>query len=289
MNSDSAFIIGATHEVCQDFAVAGGGSVIHHGGDTASSGGPYVIVSDGCSSSPDTDTGARLLVKAAQGLMRSSEQLPADCLQGIHEEAARLALARADLIGLCPQAVDATLLTAHLCNGTAIIACSGDGVVVLQSRTGLTDVYSISYTSGYPLYPSYAHQPERLRLIEGGGSSNAKEVKHFRVGSDGKSWRLQDSLISDSRVEIFTRQIQECQLAAVLSDGIHSFFTARKTETTKRVEAIPMWEALKELVSFKSTHGAFVKRRLKRFKGHCQLKGWRHLDDLAVGVIYMGD
>ena len=117
--------------------------MVRHDGDTESRGGPYVIVSDGCSSSPDTDIGARLLVKAAQRLILSSERLPADCLQGIHEEAARLALAQAGLIGLRPQAVDATLLTAHLCNGTAIIACSGDGVVVLQSRTGLTDVYSI--------------------------------------------------------------------------------------------------------------------------------------------------
>src|SRR5437868_4207156 len=54
MNSDCAFQIGAAHTVCQDYAVA-------HSGVPA-----YAILADGCSSSPDTDIGARLLVKAAQ-------------------------------------------------------------------------------------------------------------------------------------------------------------------------------------------------------------------------------
>ena len=70
MNADSVFNIGATHAVCQDYVIARSGETTF-GSPNA---GPYIILSDGCSSSPDTDMGARLLVKAMdQTLIRSPD------------------------------------------------------------------------------------------------------------------------------------------------------------------------------------------------------------------------
>jgi hypothetical protein len=285
MNSDSAFLIGSTHEVCQDYAVAGSRLPVE---DSSSQAEPYVIISDGCSSSPDTDIGARLLVKAAQRLLLSHGRMAAGCLQEIHEEAARVALSQASLMGLCPQSVDATLLTVHLYDDRAIIGCSGYGLIVLQSGDRLTDVYSISYTSGYPLYPSYTHQPERLGFMTKGGN-HIKEVKHFRSLSGGEGFQLEESLTGDSQTEVFNVRASDYRLVAVLSDGVHSFFRSQQTETSKKVEAVSMAAALGELLSFKSMNGAFVRRRLKRFQKDCQLKNWRHLDDLAVGAVCLGD
>src|SRR5215208_7219869 len=102
MNANSVFNIGATHAVCQDYVIAR---------SRAPHGGPYVVMSDGCSSSPDTDVGARLLVKAIdQMLVRTA---PRDVCK-LHKECARTALGWAELIGLPAQAVDATLLSAHV-------------------------------------------------------------------------------------------------------------------------------------------------------------------------------
>src|SRR5215203_2249321 len=76
MNTDCFFNIGATHSVCQDYVVAS----------------PYLILSDGCSSSPDTDIGARLLVKAAERVCGKYE------IEEVHKESARLALGWAKLL-----------------------------------------------------------------------------------------------------------------------------------------------------------------------------------------------
>ena len=287
MNSDSTFLIGATHEVCQDYAVAGDRSPALSGGDSASRPEPYVVLSDGCSSSPDTDIGARLLVKAAQHLLLSAAGLTAAHLPGLHEEAARLALSQARLLGLRPQAVDATLQTIHLCEGSALVGCSGDGVIAFRSRAGRTDVYSISYPAGYPLYPSYAHQPERLRFFESNGG-RAKEIKHFRSPAAGELFQLHDSFVSRAQVEVFAGAVSDYEIVAVFSDGIHSFFTTEQIETSRRIEAVPPGEVIAELLAFKSTRGAFVRRRVKRFGQDCRRKSRRHMDDLAVGVVCMG-
>ncbi|GAH21715.1 unnamed protein product, partial [marine sediment metagenome] len=52
MRNDVAFQIGKTHDICEDFALSGNfGSP--GGGDDCN----YLVVSDGCSSSPGTDLG----------------------------------------------------------------------------------------------------------------------------------------------------------------------------------------------------------------------------------------
>lgn len=288
MNADSAFQIGASHAICQDYSLAGN---CLPGKSSAKSGAqvnPYVILSDGCSSSPDTDIGARLLVKAAEqtllGLDRSAASDPAE----IHAEAARRALMWAELAGLHSQAVDATLLTAHLQGDKLILGCTGDGVMCLQSAAGVLDVYSISYASNYPLYPSYTHQPERLLAWEEVERSR-KEVKHFRCDSIEAPLRLRDTWSSDLPTEVFTLRASDYKSVALFSDGIHSFYSAEQTETSKRVQVIPVEEVLCGFVSFKSVRGAFVGRRMNRFLKECLARGWRHMDDLAIGALYLGD
>ena len=281
-------MIGKTHEICQDYSVAGWRkSHAQRRNSPVTAGEPYVIVSDGCSSSPDTDIGARLLVKAAERLICVPRRLPAGDVYKIHEKAAHLALAQAKLMRLKPQSVDATLLTIHLCAGEFIVACYGDGVIALKSRTGQLDVYSISFSAGYPRYPGYAHQPERLRLFEN-NSGHIKEVTHYRMLPEEENVVWQDSYTSEIKAETFTGQTEDYQFAAVLTDGIHSFAGARQTETTKKVAPIHIGDVLKELLAFKNIHGAFVQRRLKRFLSDCQQRDWQHHDDLAVGAVYFG-
>jgi hypothetical protein len=288
MNADSVFIIGATHAVCQDYAVAGNGLLTHQVLDANLPAAPYIILSDGCSSSPDTDIGTRLLVKAAEQTLLAPLRPSANEVAGMHKESARRALIWAGLAGLHPQAVDATLLTAHLSDDELILGCSGDGVIVLQSWAGAVDVYAISYPSGYPLYPGYLHQPERLLAMSNDGRVS-KEVKRFRGASVAEPLRLEETTLSVSPTEVFSVKASDYKHAVLLSDGIHSFFTTEQTETSKKVEAIPMEQILKELISFKSLRGAFVGRRLKSFLKECHVRGLQHGDDLAIGALHLGD
>jgi hypothetical protein len=288
MNADSAFLIGTTHAVCQDYAVAGPRLSKNLSSNAGVQSRPYVLVSDGCSSSVDTDIGARLLVKAAERLIVTSDHIPVTRLPDLHSQAASIALAQAEAIGLCPETVDATLLIVHLCGDQAIVGCSGDGVVVLQSRTGAIDIYTISYSSGYPFYPSYTHQPGRLRAMVDENRDH-KEIKHFRRSAEGEPFTLQKITASGQVTEVFTVPIEEHRLVALFSDGIHSFSMAQQTPTSRRTQPIPMEDVIPELLSLKSTNGAFVRRRTQRFMKDCRVKGWQNSDDLAVAIMYIGD
>lgn len=271
MNADSAFRMGSTHEVCQDYAAA----------DACGACGPYAVLADGCSSSPDTDVGARLLVKAAERLLRESGGPHANSLAELHAEAARIALSWAALLGLRPQAIDATLLTAHLHGGELVVGCSGDGVVCLQTTEGALDAYVVSYPQGYPVYPAYAHQPARLRALADTGLLS-KEVTHLRA--DSTEGPLRPARVSEggALTEVFAVRVADYRFVTLLSDGLHSFLRPGTAES------IPAESALPELVNYKNTRGAFVGRRMQGFLKACRRKGWRHADDLSLAALYLG-
>ena len=272
MNANSAINIGATHSLCQDYVIA-------------QSDGPYVILSDGCSSSPDTDIGARLLVKAAENILTGQE---VDDVEQLHKEAARLALGWAGSIGVPAQAVDATLVTVQVSRESLTVACSGDGVILLESREGILDLFRISSPSGYPFYPAYLHQAERFEELVSNGRTT-KEIKHFRRDSANRHFELIDVITSDSPTEVFRLNASDYKYAAVASDGIDSFFHTQQSASGKRVENVSLLDVLEEFWSFKNRHGAFVERRLKRFMKDTLANGWQHADDLSIGVIHLGD
>jgi hypothetical protein len=178
---------------------------------------------------------------------------PAD-IEELHKNAAQTALSWANMIALPPESVDATLMSIHVDGDELVIACSGDGVIILESRSGILDVHAISSPSGYPFYPSYLHQPDRLA-----------------------------QLVHDDRcTKTFKLNAADYKYAAIASDGMTSFYS-------KGVGPVSLPDVLKEFWTFKNSHGAFVERRMKRFKKDTQPKGWQHADDLAIGVIHLGD
>ena len=279
MNADSAFVIGRSHAVCQDYAVAG---FIEKDGATNS----YTIVADGCSSSPDTDIGARLLVKAAQRSLLARGELTESSVNDLYDDATRAALKQARLIDLSGCSIDATLLAICASGGKVTAACYGDGTVALQSRRGDLDVYSISFADGRPRYPSYLRQPDRLRVFDE-LTGNTKHVSHVRLTSREGVVDLGTRTSVDA-VEVFTRDATDYEYVAVITDGVESFSQMVHTDTTKQVERLESERILGDLLGFKSFGGAFVKRRLSRFLMECNKKDWRNGDDLAVGVVYLG-
>lgn len=242
MNADAIFDIGSSHAVCQDYAIARN---------------DCVILSDGCSSSPDTDIGSRLLVRALDQLLTTR---PPKEITELHAAAALTALSWAAMLGLPAQTVDATLLSAHVTNDELIIACSGDGVIILETKAGVFDVRPISSPGGYPFYPTYLHQPDRL----------SEMISHNRC----------------TETILFKLNAAAYKYAAIASDGLTSFFQTQPTATGKHVEPVRLDDVLANLWSFKNSHGAFVQRRLKRFKKDTC---WQHADDLSLAVIHLGD
>jgi hypothetical protein len=206
----------------------------------------------------------------------------------LHKQAAILALAWAKEINLRPQSVDATLLTAQSRNGEFLIGASGDGAIVLESHSGVLDVYSISFPNGFPLYPGYEHQPERLLAWQTNHRAY-KEVQHFQSAGLLSTPELLNVETSESVTETMRINRSDYKRVTILSDGAHSFYKTEDSATSKHVTSIPVDQVLKELVAFKSGHGAFVARRAKKFQKQCASRGWQHADDLAIGAISFGD
>jgi protein phosphatase 2C-like protein len=276
MNADCVFRMGRSHAVCQDYAVAGGGAV------------PYVILADGCSSSPDTDIGARLLVKSAERrLLDPAEpgtdwEMAADLRMRRAVDAAR---GYADMLGLSACCLDATLLTATVRGDSWQVSIHGDGVAAFKERGGLVHIHSISYTEGFPDYPNYTADPERRRAFRE-RTGNRRRLERMVLEPDGSLVETSVSLDGafGQRYEE-TGKVVECEWIAVTSDGVSSFTSPAGGEPTRSSTSVPAADVLRELLAFKSTAGVFVQRRVQRFLRECESRGWQHQDDLAVGAI----
>lgn len=160
MITDAWFAIGDTHVVCQDFAVAG------HTAD----GNGFAVVCDGCSSSPDTDVGARLLAAAACIPLRQG-QLPGPEMGETVETVETVEMAKiveqaahaAAMLQLPPHCLDATLLVALTDQHCCRVRVFGDGVVAAVRHGGQLQVHRFEQPDGAPPYPSYELDPERRR------------------------------------------------------------------------------------------------------------------------------
>jgi hypothetical protein len=271
MHSDAFFAMGKTHTVCQDYARAG----------KTSTGRTYAIVSDGCSSSPDTDFGSRFLVTAAVQALEQQEQ--PDPLRIIWR-------AKEPALGFVPlRCLDATLLMAYeLDNGQIAVDATGDGVIVALGKDGSIEVWEIDQ-AGFPGYLSYGLDLTRLRgyLTESGGK---RLVRHWY---NGVPLEDQESCITISRdktprIDGMTFRLEfdpeETQLVMVLSDGVLSF---GNYETGNPV---PLEEVLPQVLNIKVPKGEFLLRAHRWFlTKECPKRSWQHSDDFGAAAIILGD
>jgi hypothetical protein len=121
MAADAFFRMGSHHKVCQDYAVSG-----------IFAGRPYAMLADGCSSSQDTDYGARFLVSAAS---RRLHRLVDGLIEA--KDIITDAVAMARVVGVSQRSLDATLLCAIGGDFGGRVIQSGDGVIAARRHDGL--------------------------------------------------------------------------------------------------------------------------------------------------------
>jgi len=287
MNADFFFSIGKTHEVCQDYAKSG----------TLERCGTYAIVSDGCSSSPDTDFGARFMTMAAihyrsvygetcGGVPFSSRTFDPAWIAWRASEMVRPPLSS--------QCLDATLLGIFEEPEGVVVAVAGDGTVIARRRDQGLEIKDFDFL-GAPGYPSYLRNPARLEAYykEGYGQ---RIVTSYPGDSDLNPvprtdiyWFSPDFPekkqynIFDGPCALLYFPKDKYEMVMVVSDGAHSF------QDAATLNPIPLLEVLDNLVGIKSYTGQFVTRRCKAFEKFCAKQGWHHNDDLGVAAVYLGD
>jgi len=267
MEADAYFAMGKSHTVCQDYAGVKGTGV-----------GVRVAVSDGCSSSPDTDFGSRFLVKAT--LSSPAFALPTA------PYIARIANEGALAMDLPTSCLDATLLVAEVYMDELRVVMFGDGVIDIEFKNGGRSTFSIEFEREAPAYPSYFLRPDDLTLyLEKYGT---RRVVVMSPSTNGGA--------IEGVVEKVTRETYGYSMGfnwnvirrvTMCSDGVRSF---RRVVSPGVFENVPLQQVLAEITNIHSTAGQFMVRRMRRFLyDFCPKNGWFHEDDVAVATILNTD
>lgn len=270
MIPDFAIAIGsahAVHGVCQDYARFGGTP------DNA-----YVLVADGCSSTKDSEIGAKLLILAAEKYVQD-ELIDEE----YHDKTIQLAQTYTKGLGLPDSCLDATLLTIRKCGSLYYGSIYGDGLIVQCRKDNILSVAKVSYASGYPNYLSYRLRPDRLK-----GMDMVATVNLCEIHPDGQIKMAQHYDIDykkDGKTCHFSKFQDDATFMAIMTDGVCSFLEMQKTETSKANAPVPFESTLRELLAFKSFHQGFAKRRLQRALKDISGRGMQHYDDLTMGVL----
>ena len=279
--TDHIFRIGATHSVCEDYAQSGGID------DAATA-----IVSDGCSSSPHTDIGARLLTMnflpwAAAGVQVRNKQLMQQiltkCLYALT---------------LPLEALDATVLIAQATTKTITVTAWGDGFIVLRKRNGTFETHKITFRtkdgkpSPYPVYLAYfmdcpitgweTKLIERLEHVM--VQSPIREI--VKVSSDGSAEVMQER-VAGNRAYTIEAPTEEYDMVMVLSDGLDSFYRTETMGTWKQTLEVDPFHVINDLMTFKSMKGDFLQRRVQKLLKGYERENIRHADDFSVAAIHI--
>ena len=253
---DSSFYIGKSHIVCEDYA--------QHG----TSPWPWLLLSDGCSSSAHTDVGARLLVHSA-----------AQCLQNLqdwsdyHEFADQfihLAAQTAASLGLEETALDATLLLAIQQGERVKVYVYGDGCIVLKDKQGQVQTLNFDYLHNAPFYPAYRLNAARCQSY----LQQAEGARCLRLQASGADSSLHDC----QQAQVFEFSLQDYACVGIASDGVSSVLHRLDNEL------LSLHQVASTLLNFRHTRPGFVQKRLSK-----ALQSWAQaeiypLDDLSLAV-----
>ena len=147
MQADSIFVKGYSHPICQDYA--------KHG--CTNDGVHYAIISDCCSSSENTDIGARVLTLEAERIIHilganAIAEHPRKLCNYIIENALE-AIHKYKLNIHC---LDATLgIVLMIKDIKAVAILYGDGGIFIKNKNEDDRFYNIEFKDNYPMYPIY--------------------------------------------------------------------------------------------------------------------------------------
>lgn len=258
MHSDAYFVTGKTHPVCQDYALAGNKDEQ-----------PFGIVSDGCSSSPHTDIGSRLLTHAFVSEIPAFRIVQNETLL---VRAITQAAGASVVLGLPLECLDATLLCCSaIPNDDPMIMVVGDGAIACKYDDGRVVAWRIEYAKSAPEYPSYRLDPKRQARFNN-EFGPMKQICQWSTTEGYTTTQLTDDFLPLYRFNM----LDHPKVIAVMSDGVGTF------------EGIEWYDVVTSLMDFKSVKGQFVQRRMKRVMKDCQKRGITPYDDVSMAAIYLG-
>jgi len=281
ISADSYYSNGSLNKGCQDYALYDGGFFPI----------PYIIICDGCSSSMNTDVGARLLAHASKKVLRSLIDEEPD------EEISTLDFERfvvdkikrtIEALELSEGSMDSTILISFIRDGYINTFCFGDGQIFIKYKDGHSELVTISYKGNAPYYLSYQLNKDRLcQFISYSEKSEVpfktRSEERIVIDPNGSVVITKDDTCYSKRI-MQSIQIKDTEFFLLMSDGSESFV---KRNTGERVDSL---DIIKEFSSFKNINGEFIKRRVKKAMETLASKNNIHnTDDVSVAGFYFSD
>lgn len=248
MNIDAFSIIGDYHKgsFCQDFYRVGY---------------KYIMISDGCSSAPDTDIGSRILLTAAESLQYDGT-LPS--LISVMNYAKGVV----NLLGLDESCLEATLLLAYVKEQSLHYSVVGDGFIFYKEKEKDPTFIELSYKENAPYYPTIATSKEK-----------ALEWKRAFMGNDLIVSTNSGSVSLHPQIYSGIMPIGSLEYFGLSSDGLGSFTRSNDKEYS-------ISEIFSRIFDFKGFQGSFVKRKMLRVIKDLSELGVKNFDDISVAMMY---
>lgn len=276
LNADRYFYIGKTHDLCEDFAIANTGQENKIA---------CAILCDGCSSSENTDIGARILTKSTE----HNPLYTKNSINGLDILADSVQVTK--LLNLNQDCLDATLLILSAKSTNWQFYCVGDGTIIKIRNDATIEVTDIEYKSGAPFYLSYKLDPEREKsYIKKYGLE--RTITKYLFNPSSTPWIPVSNPIVDTNDKPYVEDgcfddgENGYHTILITSDGIHSFQEKIITDTSMVNHQMNIETILPKLLDFKGYNGQFVGRRMRRFMKDSAKWSWSNLDDLSMAGIH---
>lgn len=259
MNIDSFTKTGHSHTLFEDAVITG--SVPF----------PFIIVSDGCSSSDNTHLGSHLLSRSAELELKEHGGFHSS----FEESVIYRARSMADLLGLKHTSLDATLLIAYVLDDKVQIWMTGDGCLYYKNN-GIQNTVSIQYYNNMPYYLSYKLDPLRNdKYKEKVLESEEKNIafKNVMFWKDDDLKEIDCEYDKAFRLEL---DIDNLEYLVLSTDGVESF----ESSDIRVLNNIDL-----KMHQFKKFTGDFLQRRIKRIIKEEAKAGRNHSDDIGIAAI----
>ena len=273
MNIDTFIEIGSQHKVCEDYIISGNDPM------------PYIILADGCSSSNNTEMGARILCYLAKQYLKNKSSQHLSIL-GYHDHndmgawIIHNAEMAARLLGLSLPSLDATLIIAYQHENYIRVHMYGDGCIFTRFRNSdTTELLTVEYAQNAPYYLTYLTDSERRHLY------SEMEIDKYVHIDNSKSEEQITNHVANHGESLYSYNIDSYSLVLIASDGIESFI---KPEGNYIQRISPRY-IIEPCIAFKSTKGEFLKRRMNKQMKIFDVANIHHYDDLSVGVFIQED
>ena len=304
-STDSYIEIGNSHNICEDYALNGiiDGKV------------PYIIVSDGCSSSKMTDFGSRIIAHSCRKMLITSytngvmkelidKNTGHDFQTYLATTIKHTAMETLERFNLCYDVCDATLLYAIVFNDRIYVFGHGDGNVIIKFKNFDKIRWdNLKYMSNAPFYLSY-----EMDILRKQGYMDTFGEQYFDVLINVITDAHQNISIPQDPLNNYSTahgnykpttpywyrvDAEGIQSITLSSDGMESFSHSHKrlcetpAPSKEEIEGLKPINIMRRMVEYKNFNGEFVKRRMKRMKQEVEKIQGEHFDDVSCATIWI--